>query len=96
MTPEAIDRLAAAQERGLASAAALLAPGGFLLYSTCSLEEEENERVVARVLARDPELEPAPIEAPEGLSPFVSGSLFRVLPDASRDGFTAHLLRRRT
>jgi 16S rRNA (cytosine967-C5)-methyltransferase len=96
VTPEAIERLAAAQERGLASAASLLAPGGFLLYSTCSLEEEENERVVARVLARDPELEPAPIEAPEGLSPFVSGSLFRVLPDESRDGFTAHLLRRRT
>ncbi|MDQ6893394.1 MAG: 16S rRNA (cytosine(967)-C(5))-methyltransferase RsmB [Acidobacteriota bacterium] len=96
VTPEAIERLAAAQERGLASAASLLAPGGFLLFSTCSLEEEENERVVARVLARDPELEPAPIEAPEGLSPFVSGSLFRVLPDESRDGFTAHLLRRRT
>jgi len=96
VSPQAIERLAAAQERGLASAASLLAPGGFLLYSTCSLEEEENERVVARVLARDPELELAPIEAPEALSPFVSGSLFRVLPDESRDGFTAHLLRRRT
>ncbi|HEY6051879.1 MAG TPA: transcription antitermination factor NusB [Thermoanaerobaculia bacterium] len=95
VTPEAIERLAAAQERGLASAASLVAPGGFLLYSTCSLEAEENERVVERVLATDPELEPAPIEAPEGLSPFVSGSLFRVLPVASRDGFTAHLLRRR-
>jgi 16S rRNA (cytosine967-C5)-methyltransferase len=96
VTPEAIERLAAAQERGLASAASLLAPGGLLLYSTCSLEEEENERVVARVLSRDPELELAPIEAPEALSPFVSGSLFRVLPDVSRDGFTAHLLRRRS
>jgi 16S rRNA (cytosine967-C5)-methyltransferase len=96
VTPQAIERLAAAQERGLASAAALLAPGGFLLYSTCSLEEEENERVVERVLARHPELELAAIEAPEALSPFVSGSLFRVLPDESRDGFTAHLLRRRT
>jgi 16S rRNA (cytosine967-C5)-methyltransferase len=96
VTPDAIERLSGAQENGLASAASLLAPGGFLLYSTCSLEAEENERVVSRVLARDPELEPAAIEAPHELSRFVSGSLFRVLPDASRDGFTAHLLRRRS
>jgi 16S rRNA (cytosine967-C5)-methyltransferase len=96
LTPDAVERLARAQERGLASAASLLAPGGFLLYSTCSLEEEENERVVARVLAGDSGLEPAPIEAPPELSAFVSGAMFRVLPDASRDGFTAHLLRRRS
>jgi 16S rRNA (cytosine967-C5)-methyltransferase len=95
LTPEAVERLGLAQERGLASAASLLAPGGFLLYSTCSLEEEENERVVARVLAGDSGLEPAPMEAPPELSAFVSGAMFRVLPDASRDGFTAHLLRRR-
>jgi 16S rRNA (cytosine967-C5)-methyltransferase len=95
VTPEAIERLAAAQESALAAAAALLAPKGFLLYSTCSLEEEENERVVRRVLERDPNLEPAPIEAPEGLAPFVSGSLFRLFPDARADGFTAQLLRRR-
>ncbi|HYK43250.1 MAG TPA: transcription antitermination factor NusB, partial [Thermoanaerobaculia bacterium] len=95
VTPEAIERLSAAQENGLASAGELLAPGGFLLYSTCSLEAEENERVVSRVLARDPGLEVAPIEAPSELSRFVSGPPFRVLPDATRDGFTAHLLRRR-
>jgi len=90
----AIERLAASQEGWLTSAASLLAPGGFLLYATCSLEEEENERVVARVVSAIPELEPAPIEAPEALSPFVDGARFRILPDARADGFTAQLLRR--
>jgi 16S rRNA (cytosine967-C5)-methyltransferase len=32
----------------------LLAPGGALLYATCSLEAEENEQVVAAALAESP------------------------------------------
>jgi 16S rRNA (cytosine967-C5)-methyltransferase len=91
----AIDRLARAQEESLRAAAALLAPGGLLLYATCSLEEEENERVVAQVLGGDPELALDDIEgAPESLSPFVSGARLRLLPDDHTDGFTAHRLRR--
>lgn len=94
ITPESIERLARAQEEGLASAAELLTPGGYLLYSTCSLEPEENERVVERVLVRARAIEPAEIEPTEGLRPFVSGHRFRMLPGPINDGFTAHLLRR--
>ena len=39
--------LAAGQRRLAEAAAALLAPGGVLLYATCSLEPEENAAVVA-------------------------------------------------
>jgi 16S rRNA (cytosine967-C5)-methyltransferase len=94
VTAEAIDRISRSQEEVLAAAVRLLAPGGHLLYSTCSLEEEENERVVARVLARAPDLEPAPIDAAVPLAPFVNGAKFRLFPDDRCDGFTAHLLRR--
>jgi 16S rRNA (cytosine967-C5)-methyltransferase len=96
VTAEAIERLSRAQEQGLLAAAALLAPGGYALYSTCSLEEEENERVVERVLAFDAQLERATIGAPDGLRPFVEGDRFRLMPGPSNDGFTAHLLRRRS
>ena len=93
--PGGIEKLARAQSRALFSAADLLAPGGYLLYATCSLEAEENERVVAQVLSERPELSPMPIEPPEPLRPFVEGTRFRLFPDVRTDGFTAHLLRRR-
>jgi 16S rRNA (cytosine967-C5)-methyltransferase len=91
-----IDRLARVQTRALAAAANLLAPGGYLLYSTCSLEAEENETVVESVLAARRDLEPAPIEAVGALSDLVDGSRLRLFPDTRTDGFTAHLLRRKT
>ena len=95
VTPPAIDRLAAAQREGLRFAARHLRPGGFLLYSTCSLEREENEAVVDDVLAADATLELSPIEVPSALAPFAAGARFQILPAPSSDGFTAHLLRRR-
>ncbi|HEY2798393.1 MAG TPA: transcription antitermination factor NusB [Thermoanaerobaculia bacterium] len=99
VTEEAVERLAGAQEAALESALRLLAPGGFLLYSTCSLEWEENERVVERVVERMrervPGVRPAsvPIDSPVPASPTRAGGV-RLFPDETTDGFTAHLLRR--
>lgn len=45
VTPEEIARQAERQVQILAAAMAVLAPGGRLVYSTCSLEPEENEEV---------------------------------------------------
>ena len=94
VTPGEIERLARVQERALESAAGHLTPGGLLLYATCSLEEEENERVVERVLTRSQDLVREPIDAPAALRPFVSADRFQILPAADNDGFTAHLIRR--
>jgi len=96
VTADAVERLAGAQEAALASALRLLAPGGFLLYSTCSLEEEENERVVERTVERAEgavALRLVPIDSPVKSAPTRAGGV-RLFPDETTDGFTAHLLRR--
>ncbi len=57
--------LVALQEALLDNALSLLKPGGTLLYCTCSLEPEENEQVIARLLARRSDLRRHPIAAHE-------------------------------
>jgi 16S rRNA (cytosine967-C5)-methyltransferase len=51
LQPAELSRQAKRQQEILAAALERLAPGGRLVYSTCSLEPEENERVVEAVLA---------------------------------------------
>lgn len=50
LQPHEIERQAARQREILSAALRLLAPGGRLLYATCSLEPEENEDVVKACL----------------------------------------------
>lgn len=53
-------RAAERQERLLTAAAALVRPGGLLIYATCSLEPEENELVVESFLNRNREFTRSP------------------------------------
>jgi 16S rRNA (cytosine967-C5)-methyltransferase len=75
--------LVALQKRLLQKAAALLKPGGLLVYCSCSLEPEEGEQAIATLLASEPALRRVPIEASEvaGLAEIVTpaGDL-RTLP----------------
>ena len=61
----------------------MVRPGGLLIYCTCSLEPEENESIVAGLLARDDNVRRAPLAAADvfGRDEFVSkdGDL-RTLP----------------
>lgn len=63
LKPEELARQAERQRAILAGALRRLAPGGRLVYSTCSLEPEENEEVVAGVLgAAAGELRRVPVD----------------------------------
>jgi 16S rRNA (cytosine967-C5)-methyltransferase len=53
---EDLVELAALQSRLLRSASEHLVPGGRLVYSTCSIEPEENRKVIDRALNKHPEL----------------------------------------
>jgi 16S rRNA (cytosine967-C5)-methyltransferase len=57
ITPADIAELAARQRRILAHAAQTVCVGGRLVYSTCSVEPEENEEVVAAFLETHPAFE---------------------------------------
>ncbi len=60
-----IGALMALQKRLLQRATALLKPGGTLVYCTCSLEPEEGEQAVAALLASEPAMRRAPVDAGE-------------------------------
>jgi 16S rRNA (cytosine967-C5)-methyltransferase len=100
--------LGALQSQLLDKAAALVKPGGRLVYCTCSLEPEEGPVQIAALLRRNPDLSRAPVEAGEigGLADCVTEegdlrSLPNYLPNddprlAGMDGFFAARLRRRS
>jgi len=68
--PEEIERLRTEQLELLRQAAPRLKPGGTLVYSTCSLEPEENGEVVKQFLAEHPQFK---LEQERELLPFVEG-----------------------
>jgi len=87
--------MAALQASILRAAAKVVKPGGLLIYSTCSLELEENDAQVEDFLARNPEwsLEPPPA----GVVPAetIDRGFLRVLPHVhGSDGAFAARLRR--
>ena len=63
-SPELVEMCARRQAGILDAAAALLAPGGRLVYSTCTFAPQEDEGAVAAFLTRHPEFEIETLEAP--------------------------------
>lgn len=62
-----IQDLSVRQRRILASAARMVRPPGHLVYSTCSVEPEENEEVVARFLSENDSFNQVAVNAPQEL-----------------------------
>ncbi len=61
-SPEQVQQNSVLQKQLLERAVSLAAPGGIIAYSTCSLFRDENEKVIADVMARHPELIELPAE----------------------------------
>jgi 16S rRNA (cytosine967-C5)-methyltransferase len=89
--PTDIAAFAVVQQRILATAFELLRPGGRLVYCTCSVLPEENEKVVSAFLAAEPRARAAPwpdvLTRPPGLHERSIG--WQLLPggSAGTDGF---------
>ncbi|HEX6057767.1 MAG TPA: 16S rRNA (cytosine(967)-C(5))-methyltransferase RsmB [Gemmatimonadaceae bacterium] len=95
LKPSDLAVMGALQRAIIRSAATLVRPGGLLVYSTCSLEPEENDAQVESFLADHPDfaLEPPP----EGAVPAAAldAGRLRVLPQRhGTDGAFAARLRR--
>ena len=91
--PEELAKLPDLQLELLTVAASLVKPGGVLVYSTCTVEANENERVIARFLEQAPHFAPdreLPRLVPEALHSSIdreTGSI-RILPHHyGSDGF---------
>ncbi len=63
-SPETVSMCAARQTEILNSAAQMLAPGGILVYSTCTFAPEENEGVISRFLHTHSDFTVKTVEAP--------------------------------
>ncbi|MCK5375674.1 MAG: RsmB/NOP family class I SAM-dependent RNA methyltransferase [Acidobacteria bacterium] len=94
LRPEAVGEMAARQRRLFLAGLELVAPGGVLLYATCSVEPEENEEVVADLPAgfERVDLETALPDNVPWRPTEASG--IRILPCKDGDGFTMHAVRR--
>lgn len=97
-TPQSVAELAVKQATILAAAARLPKSGGRLVYATCSLLPEENERIVDAFLAAHPAFvrrSAAEILAAQGIRIEMAGEDLRLLPHIhSTDGFYAAVLER--
>jgi 16S rRNA (cytosine967-C5)-methyltransferase len=73
LRPEDLNRQAERQRAILLAALRAIRPGGRVVYSTCSMEPEENEQVVTAVLAANPNARLLSLEA--RISELLSGGI---------------------
>jgi 16S rRNA (cytosine967-C5)-methyltransferase len=99
LTPDAVAELPARQLAILEQYAGLCAPGGRLVYATCTVLASENDDVVATFLAAHPEFERVLLKEILGAARALQigdGTCLRLYPHRhGTDGFFAAVLRRR-
>jgi len=99
-TPDDLDDMLALQQRILGLARTLVKPGGRLIYATCSLLQEENERQLAWFLENHEDFQALPIDGvwaeTVGGPPPPAGPCLRLSPASTgTDGFFCAVMERR-
>jgi 16S rRNA (cytosine967-C5)-methyltransferase len=97
LTPAEVSRLAGQSAALIEASSELVRPGGLLVVITCSLEEEENERVMEPFLSRHRDFRPVPLDGALGgaaaRNVFAPG-MWRLWTDGDHDGFTTTVMTR--
>ncbi|MFH1147151.1 MAG: 16S rRNA (cytosine(967)-C(5))-methyltransferase RsmB [Pseudomonadota bacterium] len=97
INPEDLKRMAERQVAILEETAPLLKDNGIIVYSTCSLEPEENEEVIDSFLSRHDEFEkedPRPVLPEKARELVEPGNFLRTCPHRhGMDGFSAVRMR---
>lgn len=82
--PVTINRNANRQKRILAHAAQLVAPGGYLVYTTCTYSPGENEQVGTWLMQRFPAFAPVAVPPLQGFqSPLTTMPCYRLWPQSA-------------
>jgi 16S rRNA (cytosine967-C5)-methyltransferase len=97
VTPQGAEELAELQERILVAGADATAPGGTLVYATCTINAQENERVVEKLIGSRPDfdLDDLRDDYPAWHHPTVERCLMTLPSRDSTAGFFVARLRRR-
>ncbi len=84
---ELVERSVKFQEELLSKALKILKPGGEMVYSTCSILKQENEKVLERVLSKgNAQIEPIIVQDIEVLPSKIAGTI-TVCPTENYEGF---------
>ena len=97
VTEADLDTLVALQQKILDACAPYVAPGGLLVYATCTILKDENECQVRSFLQRHPEFEPEPDRAylPDALKPLCLDGMVQLQAYAwNAEGFFIARMRR--
>ncbi|WP_040204923.1 16S rRNA (cytosine(967)-C(5))-methyltransferase RsmB [Neobacillus jeddahensis] len=97
-TENDLARLSSIQQDLLTSVTPLLKKGGTLVYSTCTVDKEENELTVKTFLENHPEFVGDPTfknRMPEAIQPLITGYDLQIFPqDFGSDGFYIAVLKK--
>ncbi|STY42867.1 Ribosomal RNA small subunit methyltransferase F [Listeria grayi] len=94
-TENDIQRLAAIQLEILEEVSQLLKENGILVYSTCTIDKEENSTVLKTFLANHPEFQLERVQVPKAVAELLTEDYLELLPTAiGSDGFFVSSIRK--